>query len=163
MTSRERWTVYPLLFLALGMASVDKLGTPSETSFRAVSCQQLVVRNVNGQPLVQLGASDEGDGVVEILRPENGGLPSSPASIPWLEISANERGGYLQAFGDEDRPAIFLGYRPEQEFGGLMAIDNGDDLLDASATYRGAAWGVHCLRPEATKAEDAPQDSPPSN
>lgn len=50
MTERERWIVYPLLFLALGVALRDKfVGTTSRT----IRCQELIVEeeaNGNEQP-----------------------------------------------------------------------------------------------------------------
>jgi len=45
MTERERWTVYPLLFLALGLALKDKLVPPGEESvrYKVVVCNELIV------------------------------------------------------------------------------------------------------------------------
>jgi hypothetical protein len=47
MTERERWIVYPLLFLALGAALRDKL--IDRTTTRSIVCQELIV--VDEQPL----------------------------------------------------------------------------------------------------------------
>ncbi len=41
MTERERWVVYPLLFLALGAALRDKL--VDRTTTKSIRCQELVV------------------------------------------------------------------------------------------------------------------------
>lgn len=59
MTERERWIVYPLLFLALGAALRDKLS--EHTKSRTVECQKLIVygEEVAGQQpavLVQIGS-----------------------------------------------------------------------------------------------------------
>jgi len=59
MTERERWIVYPLLFLALGAALRDKLSEHTKT--KTIECQELIVygEEVAGQPpvpLVQIGA-----------------------------------------------------------------------------------------------------------
>ena len=59
MTERERWIVYPLLFLALGAALRDKL--IDTTMSRRIVCQELVVvdggRGPEGpQPVAQIGA-----------------------------------------------------------------------------------------------------------
>ena len=40
MTDRERWTVYPLLFLALGISLKDKLARSVETD--RIECKTLV-------------------------------------------------------------------------------------------------------------------------
>jgi hypothetical protein len=59
MTERERWIVYPLLFLALGAALRDKLF--NQTNTKKILCQELVVtsEDVAGQEgavLVRVGA-----------------------------------------------------------------------------------------------------------
>jgi len=59
MTERERWIVYPLLFLALGAALRDKLSEHTKT--KSIECQELTVYGEDGpnQPpvaLVQIGA-----------------------------------------------------------------------------------------------------------
>jgi hypothetical protein len=47
MTERERWVVYPLLFLALGAALRDKF--IDRTTAKSIKCQELLV--VDEQPL----------------------------------------------------------------------------------------------------------------
>lgn len=47
MTERERWVVYPLLFLALGAALRDKL--IDRTTTKSIVCQELLV--IDEQPL----------------------------------------------------------------------------------------------------------------
>ena len=59
MTERERWIVYPLLFLALGAALRDKLSEHTKT--KTIECQELMVYGDEGAdqqpvPLVQIGA-----------------------------------------------------------------------------------------------------------
>lgn len=58
MTERERWIVYPLLFLALGAALRDKLSEHTKT--RRLECQELIVFGEDGPgqppvPLVEIG------------------------------------------------------------------------------------------------------------
>jgi hypothetical protein len=43
MTERERWVVYPLLFLALGAALRDKLGGSTKT--KSIVCQELRIED----------------------------------------------------------------------------------------------------------------------
>jgi hypothetical protein len=59
MTERERWIVYPLLFLALGAALRDKLS--EHTKNKRIECQELIVFGDDSAgmppvPLVQIGA-----------------------------------------------------------------------------------------------------------
>jgi len=65
MSERERWIVYPLLFLALGAALRDKLSEQTRT--KHIECQELVVYGEDrpGQPpvpLVQIGAMQRSNG-----------------------------------------------------------------------------------------------------
>lgn len=54
MTERERWIVYPLLFLALGAALRDKIVKSTES--QRIKCQGLAVFDANENPLLVLGA-----------------------------------------------------------------------------------------------------------
>lgn len=54
MTERERWIVYPLLFLALGAALRDKIIKTTES--QRIKCQGLCVFDSNDEPLLILGA-----------------------------------------------------------------------------------------------------------
>jgi hypothetical protein len=65
MNERERWIVYPLLFLALGAALRDKLGEQTKT--KRIECQELIVFGEEGAnrqpvPLVQIGAMQRSKG-----------------------------------------------------------------------------------------------------
>jgi len=73
MSQRERWVVYPLLFLALGLALRDKL-VPSRLKAWSldaaiVRCDQLEVLDGEGNPRVRLGVVGRG-GQVELDTPE---------------------------------------------------------------------------------------------
>ena len=70
MTSRERWTVYPLLFLALGLAmraivvpqgDFDAARVGSLESTRRV-CKEIVIENDDGAILVHMGRVVKGGG-----------------------------------------------------------------------------------------------------
>lgn len=63
MSSRERWTVYPLLFLTLGIALTDKITRQVRTD--SVICKQLIVtdRAMRTEVLVK---SNAGGGVIRL-------------------------------------------------------------------------------------------------
>ncbi|TWT94784.1 hypothetical protein Pla108_36330 [Botrimarina colliarenosi] len=52
MTDRERWIVYPLLFLALGAALRDKLA--KQTRAKQIVCEQLYLVDSEGRPAAVL-------------------------------------------------------------------------------------------------------------
>ena len=67
MTSRERWTVYPLLFLAIGLALRAATTPPSDVvvdSLEAgrVVCGEIVVASDDGTKLVHIGRVKGGGG-----------------------------------------------------------------------------------------------------
>jgi len=74
MSSRERWTVYPLLFLALGLAlkassgSVGDDGTTRVAALDAgrIICRELRIDTDDGQTLVHVGRVRKGGGRIEI-------------------------------------------------------------------------------------------------
>ena len=52
MTDRERWIIYPLLFLALGAALRDKLA--KQTSAKLIVCEQIYMTDAEGRPTALL-------------------------------------------------------------------------------------------------------------
>ncbi len=65
MTDRERWIVYPLLFMALGISLKDKIF--HEIRPEQVICKRLVVVDEDEQPMVELRGSPSG-GLVTVNR-----------------------------------------------------------------------------------------------
>jgi hypothetical protein len=69
MSERERWIVYPLLFLALGASLRDKL--VDRTTSKSIACQELLI--VDEQPL----------GREPVLLARLGGMPRVKAEDPY--------------------------------------------------------------------------------
>ena len=62
MTNRERWTVYPLLFLAIGLAVRATTVTPDDGRVRfgaldtgSILCRELRVESEDGTTLIHIG------------------------------------------------------------------------------------------------------------
>ena len=72
MTSRERWTVYPLLFLAMGLALRAATIPPADLKVDAIEagrviCGEIVVTSDDGTKLVHIGrVKGSGGGRIEI-------------------------------------------------------------------------------------------------
>ncbi len=90
MSQRERWVVYPLLFLALGLALRDKLVPPRSLTAGVVlcdhlevlgpaNCHRLTVRDAAGHTALVLGADDDLRYGLFALRA--GGKPLVPLSL----------------------------------------------------------------------------------
>jgi hypothetical protein len=66
MSDRERWIVYPLLLLTLGLALRDKFGAAKEVRAHRIICEELVVSNEEIGPQVVLESTKSG-GVVRTI------------------------------------------------------------------------------------------------
>ena len=69
MSDRERWTVYPLLFLAIGLAMRAVLVPPAsmgDVDAVRIVCREIVVRDEDGNVVLHLGRIAGGGGRLEI-------------------------------------------------------------------------------------------------
>jgi len=97
MTERERWTVYPLLFLALASSLKDRLMEPMELDIPRVRCQELVVET-GDRSQVQIVAQPTGGRI----------LISSPEGKPLVILGADATGnhGALGIYSAEGYPLV---------------------------------------------------------
>lgn len=96
MTDRERWTVYPLLFLALGVAVKDKIA--KFVSVSDVYCHRVIVTDREGREQVLITSSPSG-GQVHVI--ENGGrdrlsIGGSSAGIERVFNGARSHSMFMQ-------------------------------------------------------------------
>jgi hypothetical protein len=91
MSTRERWIVYPLLFLALGTAIKPKL-VPAER----VSCRKLEVVDQDLQPRIRLTAGASDEGAIRIIN--RSGQP-----VVVLRSDAATRAGLMETLSDDGR------------------------------------------------------------
>jgi hypothetical protein len=113
MSTRERWIVYPLLFMTLGIAMRDKVVPPAqlgnfrlqfeagEISCDRLQCHTLLVNGPNGQPVVAAGAdATSRAGTVETFA-ANG--------MPLVRLFSNAAGGVVATLGRAGRLGLTLG------------------------------------------------------
>jgi hypothetical protein len=110
MTSRERWTVYPLLFLAIGMAVRAAIVADEDRASRVdgldtgqIVCRELIVTGTDGTVLVHLGrVVGDGGGRIEI---------KDAAGVDSIAIGTrpDRRNGTVEFFDDKGEPAGSLG------------------------------------------------------
>lgn len=70
MSERERWIVYPLLLLILGIALRDKFGAVKEVRAQRLICEKLVVLNDDAGPQVVLDSTAAG-GTVRAINADH--------------------------------------------------------------------------------------------
>lgn len=106
MTSRERWTVYPLLFLALGLAvrgiavPQGEFGAARVDALEATRlvCREIVIENDEGAVLVHMGrVVGGGGGRIEIKDAQG---------IDAIAVGsrADDRGGVVEFFDAQGKP-----------------------------------------------------------
>ncbi|REK12014.1 MAG: hypothetical protein DWQ37_13425 [Planctomycetota bacterium] len=152
MTDRERWTVYPLLFLTMGIAIKDKLGPVriDDLQSEKIVCQELVAKKQQAKAIVCQEL---------IVIDENGREQVS------LRVSTN--GGLVRTIGKGGRQNL-LGHL--EGLGGLAFLDRQGDVQRGSLLYsvpaeRPAANEDDAGAPEeANSSEDAsaPDDANPA-
>lgn len=106
MTSRERWTVYPLLFLAIGLA-VRAVAVPEE-KFVAVqvgdleasrlTCREIVVQAEDGTVLIHMGRVIGGGGGRIEIKDEKGVDSIAIGTRP------QDRSGAVECYDAEGQP-----------------------------------------------------------
>lgn len=119
MTDRERWTVYPLLILALGLALHDKLLSSSFVDAQRVTCRELIVKGRDGTTVMQATAGGDGGGRILVF----GGTKK-----PNVLVEASKGGGTIQLIGDEGHILADLGH-DDSGNGHLVLLGEGDELV----------------------------------
>lgn len=112
MTTRERWIIYPLLFLALSVALRDKL--MRATVVDRITCRELAVVDANGNTLLRLNG-DTGYTDSDVAAPPQLELASLLSIVdsegqPLLALGRDQEGGgaMLAAFSPNRRPTVIL-------------------------------------------------------
>ena len=129
MTTRERWIVYPLLFLSLGIALRDKL---IPTSVRAIDltapkvrCNQLEVASVRCLGKLECG-------VLALADPEGN------ERIRMGVLS--DRAGQIEICGEDGKTVVVIGADAKGESGIVQTFSTkGDPLVQLRATEGGGA------------------------
>jgi hypothetical protein len=151
MTDRERWTVYPLLFLTLGIAVKDRI-------VDTVQCSRLVVRDRQGTEQVVIAATPAGSALV--VR--------DPKGVEQVIISATSAGGLVRAQGTKTGVNVVLGHT--EEIAGLMLYDARGHFMGPGVvqianiqrhTVRPHQGDTEGNDPEARPPEEVPPDVEP--
>ena len=121
MTSRERWTIYPLLFLSLGMGLRSRM--PGGTvNAQSVQCENLTITGRDASPIIRLGSTAANQGQIAVLSAGKplliaGGFPDGKSGqlivqnaqgFPQLQLRSNGRYGVLEIAGPDGRPILVL-------------------------------------------------------
>ena len=172
MTNRERWIVYPLLFLTLGLGMRDKVAPPSPTFMRPgmnalnircvrLECQDLTVTGQNGEKRVRMGVTRNQAGQMEVYGSDHtlvlvAGADSAGRSgrlqtlaadtTPQVSLHSTDQGGQVATFDREDKTRVVLGY-DTMGAGTFLVAPKGGGMIPLTYPW----WPVR-----AAKAPDQP-------
>jgi hypothetical protein len=96
MTDRERWTIYPLLLMSIGMQLRDKVFPSAVFKARAIHCQTLTVGDNANAPRVAVSPN----GIVQLFGEDK---------KPRMMLGTAENKGIMQLLGDDKKPRVVLG------------------------------------------------------
>ena len=111
MSDRERWIVYPLLFLAIGLAmrSAVQIDEEHETKksleTTVVKCKGLEVLGADEKPRLILGTTADGEGSLELV---------SDHGVLAAQLSTNPSGALLSLFNSSGEIALRIGHESQQ-------------------------------------------------
>jgi hypothetical protein len=116
MTDRERWTVYPLIFLTLGIALRSKI--TQSLDVKDIDCETLRCSELLLGKMLRCGQLrvETPDGKVCVLAaavPDDGGpsgelLINGPNGKPQLGIRGTSQGGFVESRGTDGRPQVVI-------------------------------------------------------
>jgi hypothetical protein len=118
MSNRERWVVYPLLFLSIGLGlrnGIDlqeALQDGHAAEVELLRCKSLEVVAADGKPRITLGTSSQGEASLETAGADGKAL---------VRISSNASGASLNLFDRMGQSVIRLGY--ENPLAMLLVMD----------------------------------------
>jgi hypothetical protein len=169
MSSRERWTIYPLLFLALGASLRSKFTNTFDVSSlnsRLVKSTQLAATNIqcddlvvvgrvvilgrDGKPRLQLGATRSDTGRIEIYG-RDGRLVANLAADP------DTNAGTLSLQTADGRPQVSLRSGPH---GGVVDVVDQFRTVIVEIGSRGDEAGVFVEDPHGLVAPSRRMESP---
>jgi hypothetical protein len=146
MTSRERWTVYPLLFLALGMQFRNKV---VGIEAKVVQCESLMIANQNGKPVARLHATALNRGQLEFLDTDGKVLllAGTTADAKSVVLANTMQCEAVKVTGSDAKPAAAI-YAAKGNHGRLELYDgNGKAVLIAGSTTESKAGLLQVQNP----------------
>ena len=116
MSNRERWVVYPLLFMSLGFSLTNGIAQQEKSALRDgghesvaevdhVRCKSLEIVGADDKPRLSMGISTSGGGLLQL---------GAPDGTVQAQVDSNLSGGLLSLFDHTGKVAVRLGYEGEQ-------------------------------------------------
>ena len=172
MSTRERWVIYPLLFLALGAALRSKFTSSFEVGFltsrkteaKQIVCEDLVITGADGKKRVRLGNTGVQSGAIEMYGNDGKLLATlnvdptknraifqlqTPDGTPQTVLYCEEHGGALDIHGTGGQLQATL--RSTEVGGVVTAVDPAGKMIELG--HRSGQPGAVVIEPESPPAD----------
>lgn len=157
MSDRERWIVYPLLFLGIGFGLKSQWPQPDDLECRSIRCKEVIVDSLDGTSRVRVGSTSTQSGEIRLYG-ATGQLvlalgtdgTGTRGMVQTLDDQRNSRavigsdtaGGFVRLFGDPNIPSLFLGHDSRHKILGVLAMNEQGKPLVLSHKDRSVLWGL---------------------
>ncbi|MBN1909052.1 MAG: hypothetical protein JW818_04875 [Pirellulales bacterium] len=141
MPTRERWIVYPLLFLTLGMVLRDKVAPPQLEQLDAdeIRCKSLSVVGPNGQPCLIL---DDASGAGQLaVYGQNGQIMLIAGVVP------KGNAGYVDLQGPNRKPSVQL---TSNSYGGTISLFDRTGQIEVILGHEHDSFGLFGTSPNSS-------------
>ncbi|MCA9189333.1 MAG: hypothetical protein R3E01_34680 [Pirellulaceae bacterium] len=158
MTQRERWIVYPLLFMSLAFGLRGDLFPRQNAKFEVLTCQGLRVVDNRGKALVEVGIAGGQGGSLRILNKigspvvvlepdfydQHGVVTIADAASNTLaKLGAHANFPQLEFVETKDAPRLVVGADAQRHVSGLMTVDDEHQILGLADEHEPPdAWGT---------------------
>jgi len=118
MSNRERWIVYPLLFMSLGFSLFSGIAQQEKSALQeraheahgnlevgVLRCKTLEIVTPDGKPRWALGTTAAGEGSLDLIGKD---------SALEAQLQGNSSGALLSLFHRQDRVGLHLGFDNEE-------------------------------------------------
>ncbi len=166
MTDRERWTVYPLLFLVLGIALKDKLFKQVNTD--EIFCKKIIITDREGRPQVFAGTTAAGGqmNADELFRKKivvtDRVLVTDSKGQAQVVLGTTPGGGIARLHGNHHELNVLVGHA--DNVAGLLYTDDAGNIVAPSlAIQTQAPQGPPAGDAEGGPADEAKPDTEPAD
>lgn len=159
MSNRERWIIYPLLFMTLGITIRSRLFLPKartpgvkveQVDAVDIQCRSLTVTDADGATRLQIGVTSSNAGQLEIYK-------GSEEMVVLIGTDQAGQSGLIEVFGPDEQVAAYVGFREDEPGVFVDVLESGRSMRLTSSV---ADW-LELVRKTLDAATKPDQDEDP--
>ncbi len=159
MSNRERWIIYPLLFMTLGITIRGRLFLPKartpgvkveQVDAVDIQCRSLTVTDADGATRLQIGVTSSNAGQLEIYK-------GSEEMVVLIGTDQAGQSGLIEVFGPDQQVAAYVGFREDEPGVFVDVLESGRSMRLTSSV---ADW-LELVRKTLDAASKPDEDEDP--